>query len=109
MAGLPAESEHPGLVPGGASATAASGRRAWAQARLLRDREFEDKKLGKVHAPTLIIWGHDDALIPLPFAEKLNQGIAGSQLVVLDGAGHIPMVGKPQEFNETVRKFLSHH
>jgi pimeloyl-ACP methyl ester carboxylesterase len=62
-----------------------------------------------VRAPTLIIWGRDDALIPLPFAERFNRGIAGSQLVVLEGAGHIPMVGKSAEFNEAVRQFLSPH
>jgi len=76
-------------------------------AEMITGREFEDKKLGKVRAPTLIVWGRDDALIPLLHGEALHQGIAGSQLVVLDGTGHIPMVGKPAEFNEVVRKFLS--
>ena len=78
-------------------------------AAMATGKEFEDAKLGKVRVPTLIIWGHDDALIPLSFGERLNRGIAGSQLVVLDGTGHIPMVGKPAEFNEAVRKFLSPH
>ncbi|MGD1157076.1 MAG: alpha/beta hydrolase [Terriglobia bacterium] len=78
-------------------------------AEMATGKEFEDQKLGKVRAPTLIIWGRDDALIPLPFAERFNRGIAGSQLVVLEGAGHIPMVGKSAEFNEAVRKFLSPH
>jgi len=78
-------------------------------AAMATGKEFEDAKLGKVRVPTLIIWGRDDALIPLSFGERLNRGIAGSQLVVLDGTGHIPMVGKPAEFNEAVRKFLSPH
>jgi len=76
-------------------------------AEMATGKEFEDKKLGRVHAPTLIIWGRDDALIPLPHGEELHQGIAGSQLLVIEGTGHIPMVGKPKEFNEAVRKFLS--
>jgi 2-hydroxy-6-oxonona-2,4-dienedioate hydrolase len=76
-------------------------------AEMITGRDFEDKKLGKVHVPTLIIWGRDDVLIPLPMGEKLHQGIAGSQMVVIDGTGHIPMVGKPAEFNKAVRKFLS--
>jgi pimeloyl-ACP methyl ester carboxylesterase len=76
-------------------------------AEMIAGRDFEDQKLGKVRVPTLIIWGRDDVLIPLPMGEKLHQGIAGSQMVVIDGTGHIPMVSKPAEFNEAVRKFLS--
>jgi pimeloyl-ACP methyl ester carboxylesterase len=76
-------------------------------AEMATGKEFETKKLEKVHAPTLIIWGRDDALIPLPHGEQLHQGIAGSELLVIEGTGHIPMVGKPAEFNEAVRKFLS--
>ena len=76
-------------------------------AEMITGRYFEDKKLGKVQAPTLIVWGRDDLLIPLAMGERLHKGIAGSQMVVIDGTGHIPMVGKPAEFNTAVRKFLS--
>ncbi len=76
-------------------------------AEMITGRDFEDKKLGKVHVPTLIIWGRDDLLIPLPMGEQLHKGITGSQMIVIDGTGHIPMVGKPTEFNEAVRKFLT--
>ena len=75
-------------------------------AEMITGREFEDKKLGKVHVPTLIIWGRDDMLIPLAMGEQLHKGIAGSQMIVIDGTGHIPMVGKPAEFNQAVGKFL---
>jgi pimeloyl-ACP methyl ester carboxylesterase len=76
-------------------------------AEMFTGRDFEDEKLGKVHVPTLIIWGRDDVLIPLAMGEQLHQGIAGSQMIVIDGTGHIPMVGKPVEFNQAVRKFLN--
>ena len=76
-------------------------------AEMATGREFEDKKLDKVHTPTLIIWGRDDMLIPLAMGEHFNKGIAGSRLIVIDGTGHIPMVGKPAEFDEAVQKFLS--
>jgi pimeloyl-ACP methyl ester carboxylesterase len=75
-------------------------------AEMITGQEFEDKKLGKVHVPTLIIWGREDVLTPLAMAEKLHKGIAGSQLIVLDRTGHLPMVGKPAEFNQAVSKFL---
>jgi pimeloyl-ACP methyl ester carboxylesterase len=76
-------------------------------AEMAAGQEFEDQNLGKVHAPTLIIWGRDDVLIPLAMGEQLHQGIAGSQMVVIDGTGHIPMVAKPAEFDAAVEKFLS--
>ncbi|MGA2983711.1 MAG: alpha/beta hydrolase [Terriglobia bacterium] len=76
-------------------------------AEMATGREFEDRNLGKVHAPTLIIWGRDDVLIPLAMGEQFHKAIAGSQMFVIDGTGHIPMVGKPAEFNDAVRKFLN--
>jgi pimeloyl-ACP methyl ester carboxylesterase len=75
-------------------------------AEMITGREFEDKKLDRVKVPTLIIWGRDDLLIPLAMGEKFNKGIAGSQMIVIDGTGHIPMVGKPVEFDVAVQKFL---
>ena len=76
-------------------------------AEMATGREFEDKKLDKVKVPTLIIWGRDDMLIPLAMGENFNKGIAGSQMIVIDGTGHIPMVGKPEEFDAAAKKFLS--
>ena len=75
-------------------------------AEMFTCREFEDKKLIKVQTPTLIIWGRDDMLIPLSMGEHFNKGIAGSKLVVIDGTGHIPMVGKPAEFDHALESFL---
>jgi pimeloyl-ACP methyl ester carboxylesterase len=46
--------------------------------RLLRD----------IRAPTVIIHGSDDPLIPLKRGEQLHRGIAGSRLVILQGMGH---------------------
>ncbi len=75
-------------------------------AEMVVGHEFEDKKLDKVATPTLIIWGRDDVLIPLAMGEKFNKGIPGSQLIVIESTGHIPMVGKPDEFNQLIRNFV---
>ncbi len=68
--------------------------------------QFEDEKLGSIHAPTLVLWGHDDALIPLSSAERYQKGIAGAKLVVLDQCGHVPQLEKPPEFNKALLEFL---
>jgi pimeloyl-ACP methyl ester carboxylesterase len=69
--------------------------------------QFEDEKAGSIHAPTLVLWGHDDALIPLASGERYQKTIPGAKLVVLDRCGHIPQIEKPQEFNKALLEFLS--
>ena len=68
--------------------------------------QFEDEKAGSIHAPTLVLWGHDDALIPLSNAERFQKAIPGAKLVVIDRCGHIPQIEKPQEFNKALLEFL---
>ena len=68
--------------------------------------QFEDEKAGSIHAPTLVLWGHDDALIPLASGERYQKTIPGAKLVVFDRCGHIPQIEKPQEFNKALMEFL---
>jgi pimeloyl-ACP methyl ester carboxylesterase len=72
-----------------------------------RKEDFLDTRLGEIKKPTLIIWGKQDGLIPVADAEKFNKGIANSELVIFDGAGHIPQVEKAVDFNKKVLDFLS--
>ena len=69
--------------------------------------QFEDGKAGSVHAPTLVLWGHDDALIPLATAERFQKAIPGAKLVVIDQCGHVPPVEQPDEFARIVGDFLA--
>jgi len=57
--------------------------------------------------PTLIIWGRQDAIVPLSAAEVYRESIRGSRLVVLDNCGHHPEIERPDEFVRLVRGFLS--
>ncbi|HEV2492252.1 MAG TPA: alpha/beta hydrolase [Terriglobia bacterium] len=68
--------------------------------------QFEDEKARTIHAPTLVLWGHEDALIPLSSAERFQKTIPGSKLVVLNQCGHVPEIEKPQEFNQALLDFL---
>ena len=45
-------------------------------------------RLGDIQAPTLIIHGRDDPLVPLGCAEDFHATVAGSEMLVLDGMGH---------------------
>jgi 3-oxoadipate enol-lactonase len=54
-------------------------------------------KLDGVRLPTLIIHGELDAIIPLASAEMASQAIPGSKLVVIRGAGHVPVITRPEQ------------
>jgi pimeloyl-ACP methyl ester carboxylesterase len=74
---------------------------------LLACNQFDiTARLGGITVPTLIIAGRDDSLTPLA-AEVLHQGIRGSQLVIIDDAGHNVPTERPAEFNEAVLSFLA--
>jgi pimeloyl-ACP methyl ester carboxylesterase len=62
--------------------------------------------LPHINVPTLLIYGDRDARAPLRVAEKLNESIPGSTLVLLPDAGHLCNIEAPEEFNSTVRAFL---
>ncbi len=63
-------------------------------------------KLELIRAPTLVIWGEYDALVPLALAQQLAQYLRYEELVVLKGAGHVSMWDRPQEFNRALVEFL---
>ncbi|MGA8866579.1 MAG: alpha/beta fold hydrolase [Candidatus Sulfotelmatobacter sp.] len=62
--------------------------------------------LAKIHAPTLVVWGRQDKLIPLASGEKLRDGIAGAKLMVFEQCGHVPEIEKPAELNRALLEFL---
>ena len=62
--------------------------------------------LPRITAPTLVLWGERDTVIPLEHARELRARIPGAQLVVLRGAAHNPMVDRPDDFNRVVTAFL---
>ncbi len=66
----------------------------------------EDTKLSSVHTPTLVVWGANDALLPLSMGERFHAGISGSRLVAIRECGHIPQLEKPEEFNRALLDFL---
>jgi pimeloyl-ACP methyl ester carboxylesterase len=62
--------------------------------------------LRRLRLPTLIIWGQQDAIIPVDCGELYHQSIRGSRLVVMERCGHAPQEEKPQEFVNIVAEFL---
>ncbi|MBP6004730.1 MAG: alpha/beta hydrolase [Pyrinomonadaceae bacterium] len=72
-----------------------------------RKEDFLNDRLGEIKKPTLIIWGKQDGLLPVADAYTFNKGIAGSELVIFDGCGHLPQFEKAAEFNKAVLAFIA--
>jgi pimeloyl-ACP methyl ester carboxylesterase len=66
-----------------------------------------ERRLASVTCSTLIIWGANDRLIPPIYGDTFHKLIAGSQLVTLEGTGHMPMFEKPAEWSAAISAFLN--
>ena len=64
--------------------------------------------LGRITAPTLLMWGQQDGMIPVANAQDYLKAIAGSRLVTMPGVGHLPQQEAPAESLPAVRDFLTH-
>ncbi|MBE0672112.1 MAG: alpha/beta hydrolase [Anaerolineales bacterium] len=64
------------------------------------------EQLEKIKKPTLIVCGAEDKMMPPKLSEALRDGIAKSTLHILEGAGHMVMIEKPDEVADLLKKFL---
>ncbi|WP_338252372.1 alpha/beta fold hydrolase [Dictyobacter halimunensis] len=60
----------------------------------------------KIQAPTLLIWGEHDTLVPPSVGKILCTKITDSYLVILKDASHVSMYDQPEQFNRLAEAFL---
>lgn len=72
---------------------------------LLRDETLHED-LPEIAAPTLIIHGIHDKVIPFSQAQELNQNIRNSQLVPFQYSGHGPFWEERDKFNRLLAQFI---
>jgi pimeloyl-ACP methyl ester carboxylesterase len=65
------------------------------------------KRLHRIIAPTLIIFGAEDRVIPPVYGQEFAERIAGSRLELIERCGHIPHVEQLEAVYELVDAFLS--
>ncbi len=65
-----------------------------------------ERLLEKIRAPTLVLWGKQDALMSAAEGLVLASAIEGAQFVALPGVGHVPQEEDPRQFSKTVAGFL---
>ncbi len=62
--------------------------------------------LRQVRAPTLLLWGEQDGMIPFANSTQYLQSLPDVRLVALPGVGHLPQEEAPQRSIGAVRQFL---
>ncbi|SCE97569.1 Pimeloyl-ACP methyl ester carboxylesterase [Micromonospora viridifaciens] len=75
---------------------------AWKQTMAFDSR----RRLAEIACPTLIIAASNDQAVPIHHAKMLHDGIAGSQLVIIDDAGHALIWTHSDEFERVTDDFL---
>jgi pimeloyl-ACP methyl ester carboxylesterase len=64
---------------------------------------------GVTGLPTQIVWGREDAVVPVSAAEAYRKALHNTDvnLAIFDNCGHRPEIEKPQDFLKVVREFLA--
>jgi pimeloyl-ACP methyl ester carboxylesterase len=71
----------------------------------MRERKNRRVVLAQIEAPTLVVVGSRDVITPTADAETMAKEIAGAQLLVVDGAGHMVPMERPDEFTAELGRF----
>ncbi|WP_051359314.1 alpha/beta fold hydrolase [Paucisalibacillus globulus] len=75
--------------------------------RLLRHREGDltSEQLHDIKTPTLLIWGEEDKVVPLPIGRKLAKDLPNAKLVSYEKAGHLVTEEKSQQLYKEILSF----
>ena len=82
-------------------------RRALVQRLQQRTPGSDAERIAAVRQPTLLLWGAEDRLIPPAAAHEFQRRIAGSELQVFVGLGHVPHEEDPARTLAPLRDFLA--
>lgn len=70
------------------------------------ERQGVEDQLSKIKVPTLILVGDQDTATPPELSRKMQAAIAGSELVIIPGAGHSSTIEEPEAVTEAIQRFL---
>ena len=68
---------------------------------------FSDDELRAIDIPTAIIWGQQDRFFPVEHAERAHRTIRGSELHLINNAGHVSIWDRPHVVNDILGEFFS--
>ena len=73
----------------------------------IKNSELIISKLQTISVPTLIIWGENDPVIPIHYADSFVSTIQDCRFFRMDACGHTPYVQYPHAFASKVLEFLN--
>ena len=84
----------------------------WTLLDILRNLDFgcqsrQVEALAQTDVEVLLVWGRQDRAVPLSVGEQMHRMLPGSELVVIDQAGHTPHEEQPERFLEATLPFLA--
>jgi pimeloyl-ACP methyl ester carboxylesterase len=82
------------------------GTRRAALAAIRSSSRGNENMLEKIAAPTLVVWGKEDRLLPAEEGFHLSSAIRDARLLVLPDTGHLPQEEAPEQFSRAVAQFL---
>jgi pimeloyl-ACP methyl ester carboxylesterase len=97
---------HPRLLPTLARDALRTGPSSLLRGALEAARSEVGVELAAVRAPTLLVWGERDALVPPSTSEGWCAALPDARLAVVPGAAHVPMWEAPDAFAGLVLDFL---
>ena len=65
------------------------------------------KRMHRIKAKALIVWGEDDALVSSVYANEFAQRIANSRVEIIKDCGHVPQVERLEILRPLVANFLA--
>src|SRR5918995_1510157 len=63
------------------------------------------KRIHRIVAPTLLLWGKDDQFVPAVYADEFARRLPGARLEIVEQAGHAPQLEQPDGVARLVREF----
>jgi pimeloyl-ACP methyl ester carboxylesterase len=72
----------------------------------LSDYPIRDR-LERIAAPTLVVWGDRDRLVPVDDADAFEELIPNARKIVYEDTGHVAMLERPERFNRDLEEFLA--
>jgi 2-hydroxymuconate-semialdehyde hydrolase len=82
------------------------GKRTMRELIRLGTKQVPEPRLRRIAVPTVLVWGQGDRMVPLAIAEQARETI-GWPLDVIDDAGHVPHIERPEAFVRALRPALA--
>jgi len=64
------------------------------------------KWLHRIGAPTLVLWGDDDRIIPPGYGPAFRDLIPGARLETIANCGHLPQIERMEQWTDQISDFI---